>query len=255
MQRHHTRNVSGNVNTTKCRAKGIIVNFSGKNMKTLKELINPDQSGWELVSEWLNEAKNEFEVLPKAEKRAENELVNAQVTTRSLMGAIIYETGGILIDKGWLRILGSGSEKLDRGLTEWNKGKTFENYCDQPSHFLIADDIIGGYFALNAGGIGSDIGKVYYLPQDTLEWECLDISYSEFIYWALTGDINKFYEIFRWKNWQIDIANANGNQVYSFVPFLWTKEGKDIEKTDRRLVPIEENYHLTLDFQKQFGGN
>ena len=48
-----------------------------------------------------------------------------------------------------------------------------------------------------------------------------------------------------------DIAKANGNQVFSFVPFLWTKEGKDIEKTDRRLVPIEENYNLTLDFQKQ----
>ncbi len=221
-------------------------------MKTLKELINLDEPGWELVEEWLNEAKNEFEILPKHEKRAEKELLNAQVTTRSPMGAVIYETGGILIDKGWLRILGSGSEKLDRGLTEWNKGKTFENYGDQPSHLLIADDIIGGYFALNAGGIGSEIGKVYYLPQDTLEWECLDTSYSEFLYWAFTGDINKFYEIFRWENWQNDIKNVNGNQVYSFVPFLWTKEGKDIEKTERGLVSIEENYHLTLDFQKQF---
>ena len=34
-------------------------------MKTLKELINIDEPGWELVSEWLSEAKNSFEVLPK----------------------------------------------------------------------------------------------------------------------------------------------------------------------------------------------
>lgn len=223
-------------------------------MKTLNELINIDEPGWELVSEWISEAENDVEILPKASARAEQELVNAQVTTRSPMGAVIYETGGILIDHGWLRILGSGSEKLDRGLITWNKGKTFENYGDRPSHLLIADDIIGGYFALNAGGIGTEIGKVYYLAQDSLAWECLDTSYSEFLYWAFTGDIHKFYKLFRWENWQNDIKAANGNQVFSFMPFLWTEEGKDITKTTKALVPIEENYHLTLDFQKQFNG-
>jgi len=223
-------------------------------MKTLEQLINTEEPGWELVKEWLNDANNKYEILPKDKERAENELVNTQVTTRSPMGAVIYETGGILIDNGWLRILGSGSEKLDRGLNEWNKGKTFENYGDQPTHFLIADDIIGGYFAINAGGIGTEIGKVYYLPQDTLEWECLDSNYSEFLYWTFTGDLNKFYELFRWKNWETDINHANGNQVFSFYPFLWTKEGKNIESVDRKLVPIEENYKLTLDFQKQLNG-
>jgi len=223
-------------------------------MKELSELINLKEPGWDLINEWLNEATNEYEILPKNSKRAEKELVNTQVTTRSPMGAVIYETGGILIDKGWLRILGSGSEKLDRGLSEWNKGKTFENYGEQPSHLLIADDIIGGYFAINAGGIGTEIGKIYYLPQDTLEWECLDIGYSDFLYWTLTGDIDKFYELFRWENWKKDIQQGNGNQVFSFVPFLWTKEGKDIEKVDRKLVPVEENYRLTLDLKKQLNG-
>ncbi len=208
-------------------------------MKELTELINLNEPGWDLV--------NEF-------RRAEKELINTQVTTRSPMGAIIYETGGILINKGWLRILGAGSEKLDRGLSEWNKGKTFENYGEQPSHLLIADDIIGGYFAINAGGIGTEIGKIYYLPQDTLEWECLDIGYSDFLYWTLTGDLDKFYELFRWENWERDVQQGNGNQVFSFVPFLWTKEGKDIEKVDKKLVSIEEHYNLTLYLKHQING-
>lgn len=220
-------------------------------MKTLEELVNLDEPGWELISEWLSEAKNSYEILPRNKQRAENELVNCQVSTRSPMGAIIYETGGLLIDKGWLRILGSGSEKLDRGISEWNKGKTFENYGEQPTHFLIADDIIGGYFAINAGGIGSELGKIYYLPQDTLEWECLDIGYSDFVYWALVGDINTFYELFKQKGWETDIEKVNGNQVFSFYPFLWTKEGRNMEKLDRKIVSIEENYSITLDFQKQ----
>lgn len=220
-------------------------------MRTLNELINLDEPGWDLITQWLNEAQNQYEILPRDKERAERELLNTQVTTRSPMGAIVYETGGILIDNGWLRILGSGSEKLDRGLAEWNKGKTFANFGEQPSYLLIADDIIGGYFALNAGGIGSEIGKVYYLAQDTLEWECLDTNYSEFVYWALTGNLSQFYGTFRWRNWQNDIQLANGNQVFSFYPFLWTKKASDIEKTSRTLVPIEENYKLTLDFQKQ----
>lgn len=220
-------------------------------MKPLTDLINLEKTGWQLINEWLKEAENKYELLPKNSNRAEIELVNTQVTTRSPMGAVIYETGGILIENGWLRILGSGSQKLDRGLSEWNKRKTFENYGEPPTYLLVADDIIGGYFALNAGGIGKEIGKIYYLSQDTLEWECLDVSYSDFLYWALTGDLNQFYEPFRWKSWETDIQKANGNQAFSFFPFLWTEEGKDIENADRKLVPVEENYKLTLDLQSQ----
>lgn len=51
-------------------------------MKTLKELINLDEPEWELVSEWISQAENDFEILPRASARAEKELVNAQVTTR-----------------------------------------------------------------------------------------------------------------------------------------------------------------------------
>ena len=76
-------------------------------MRTLEELINKEEPGWDLVQEWLQEAINSYEVLPRDAKRAETELLNAQITTRSPMGAIIYETGGILIDGGWIRLLGS----------------------------------------------------------------------------------------------------------------------------------------------------
>ena len=220
-------------------------------MRTIEELVDLNEPGWDLVSEWLKDAKNKYEILPKDDVNAERELLNVQVTTRSPMGAVIFETGGILIDHGWLRILGSGSEKLNRGLYSWNKGKTFENDGDFPTHFLIADDVIGGYFALNAGGVGEDMGKVYYLAPDTLAWENLDIGYSEFLRWTLTGDIKKFYELFRWNSWEADTREVHGNQVYNFTPNLWTKEGKNIEATDRKLVPIAENYALTMELMNQ----
>jgi len=222
-------------------------------MKKLEELINKEEHGWDFVKEWFENAKNHYEILPKDHKRAEIELVNAQVTTRSPMGAVIYETGGILIDYGWIRVLGSGSPQLDRGLMEWNKGKSFVHYGDQPSFLLVADDAIGGYFAINAGALGNEIGEICYLAPDTLKWESLGCGYSDFLNWLFNGNIQKFYELFKWKTWKEDIKKINGNQTIFIVPFLWTKEGKDIEKASKNSVPTEENYQLTIDMQKQLG--
>ena len=221
-------------------------------MRTLEELINKEEPGWDLVQEWLQEAINSYEVLPRDAKRAETELLNAQITTRSPMGAIIYETGGILIDGGWIRLLGSGCERLDRGMFQWNKGKSFEHYGEPPAFLLVADDILGGLFAINGGAFGQDdLGQMYYLAPDTLAWEPMECGYSEFVGWTLSGDIHLFYKPFYWEGWQEEVAKLNGNQVFSFFPFLWTKEGQQIEAVSRKVVPIEESYRLTMDMQRQ----
>ena len=221
-------------------------------MRTLEELINKEEPAWDLIQEWLQQAINSYEVLPRDAKRAETELLNAQITTRSPMGAILYETGGILINGGWIRLLGSGCERLDRGMFQWNKGKTFENYGQPPAFLLVADDILGGFFAINGGAFGQDdLGQIYYLAPDTLSWEPMNCGYSEFVCWTLEGDIDLFYEPYYWKGWQEEVAKLNGNQVFSFFPFLWTKEGQQIEAVSRKVVPIEESYRLTMDMQRQ----
>jgi hypothetical protein len=221
-------------------------------MRTLEELINKEEPAWDLIQEWLQEAINTYEVLPRDAKRAETELLNAQITTRSPMGAILYETGGILINGGWIRLLGSGSERLDRGMFQWNKGKTFEDYGQPPAFLLVADDILGGLFAINGGAFGQDdLGQIYYLAPDTLSWEPMNCGYSEFVCWTLEGNIDLFYEPYYWKGWQEEVPKLNGNQVFSFFPFLWTKEGQQIEAVSRKVVPIEESYRLTMDMQRQ----
>ena len=221
-------------------------------MRTLEELINKEEPAWDLIQEWLQEAINSYEVLPRDAKRAETELLNAQITTRSPMGAILYETGGILINGGWIRLLGSGCERLDRGMFQWNKGKTFEDYGQPPAFLLVADDILGGLFAINGGAFGQDdLGQIYYLAPDTLAWEPMKCGYSEFVGWTLSGDIHLFYKPFYWEGWQEEVPKLNGNQVFSFFPFLFTKEGQQIEAVSRKVVPIEESYRLTMDMQRQ----
>lgn len=219
--------------------------------RSLEELINKENSGFRLVEEWIKEAKNKIEILEKDPLKADSALYRTQVTTKSTMGAIVYETGGILVDNGWLRILGSGSDKMKRNLPEWNKGKSFEDYGQVPSFLLIADDAIGGFFALNGGGFGNiDFGKIYYFSPDNLEWEPLGMGYTDFINWAFTGDLKLFYKDLRWKSWKKEIKEMGPDRAMNFYPYLFTQYD-DLEKLSRKDVPIEEMWRMQMDLRKE----
>ena len=64
--------------------------------RSLKELIHTEDPGWPVVQEWIAAARNSVEVLSAERARGEETLLYLQVTTRSPMGAISLETGGIL---------------------------------------------------------------------------------------------------------------------------------------------------------------
>lgn len=222
-------------------------------MKSAEELIDKADPGWTIVESWTKTAKNKVEVLPVDAVNAKEVLYKTQVTTRSTMGAVVFMTGGILIDDGWIRILGSGNSKFNRTLPDWNKGKSFKEFGEKPTFLLIADDAIGGFYLLNGGGLGKDLGKVYYFSPDNLEYEPLDITYSEFLGFCFNNDLDKFYDGNRWDGWRKEVSKLKGDQVYNFYPFLWTAEGSDINKSTRNVIPIEEQYSLNLELRKQLG--
>jgi len=222
-------------------------------MRALQELINKEEPGWPIVKEWIDLAKNKVEILPCDKQKAEEALVYTQVTTRSLMGAIVYETGGLLIDSGWIRILGSGSELMKRSLPGWNKGKTFTEYGEVPPYLLIADDAIGGFYALNGGYLGEDVGNIYYFAPDSLEWEPMKIGYSQFLLFCFETNMDNFYLNLRWQGWEEDIKNLHPDYAYNFSPFLWTKEGKDINNISRKTMPIEEVYNFNMEMKGTIG--
>jgi hypothetical protein len=215
-------------------------------MRSFQQLVDSSDPGWPLVIEWINDGKNKVEVLPRNKESAERALYEAQVTTRSPMGAIIYESGGLLIDDGWIRVLGSGHiPSLDRSLMAWNLGKTARALGEVLSYLLIADDAVGGLFALNGGGLGTqkhELQKVFYFAPDTLEWESMDLSYSGFLEFCFSGDLDQFYSTTRWEGWRDECMQLDGDQVFSFYPFLWA-EGP-IESKLRKAVPITEVWSL-----------
>ena len=147
-------------------------------MRSLNELLEVDEPALPLVERWAGDAELPAEILSPS-SNCGGVLVDLQVTTRSVLGAVAYGTGGILVDGGWLRMLGSGHPKLTRNIAAWNAGRS-NGFC------LVADDAIGGFFALNGGAFGDDLGSVYYLAPETLKWESLGVGHAAFTQWAFT---------------------------------------------------------------------
>ena len=221
--------------------------------RPLDELLATDDPAWSLVQEWVAAANKPVEVLPPAANAAD-ELLAAQVTLRSPMGAIVYHTGGLLIDGGWVRFLGSGHPRLPRTLMGWNRTRTFQQPGEQMPFLLVADDAIGGFFAINGGGLGPDVKNIHYFAPDTLRWESLQRGYSDFLRFCLGGDLDGYYGEHRWPNWREEIATLGGDQVIALYPPLWTKEGKNPAKSSRRPMPVAEAYALhVIELPRQLG--
>jgi hypothetical protein len=190
------------------------------------------------MREWAQAGAHPCEILTPSEARGDV-LLSLQVTTRSALGALAYETGGILIDSGWLRFIGSGHPRLTRDLVAWN---------DTRSHgfYLVADDAVGGFFALNGGAFGPDLHNVYYWPPDSLRWEPLRMGFSDLFRWALTSRVERYYEPFRWPTWKDDLAALPGDRCFSFSPALWTREGS-VTGSRRADAPVTEVFDRKLD--------
>jgi hypothetical protein len=215
--------------------------------RSLHETFAAGEPAWPVVKSWINAAKNPVEILPPDEAQRERVMLDIQVTQRSPMGAIVYNTGGLLVDHGWLRFLGSGSPRLTRSLPDWNRGRSLGKDYNSRDFHLVADDVIGGFFALNGGAFAGPMGEVFYFAPDTLRWEHLTgMGYTEFLNWSFNSSLDKFYGSFRWPGWQAEVSSLSGDEALSIYPPLFTKEGKNIADCSRRRCPVSEIYGLNV---------
>lgn len=219
-------------------------------MRPLAELLSDDPA-WPVVGSWISEARIDVVVLPTERARGEDTLLRLQVTSHSVLGAVALETGGILVDHGWLRLLGSGSGQLRGNLASWNEiGDAPEI---EPLHcaLVVAHDAIGGFFALDGGGLGEGLGHVHHLSPDVLGWESLDLGYSAFVQWTLTADLDGFYGELRWPGWEDELRGASSDLGFTLTPPPFLREGRPAADARRALVPMTELWRLQHDYARQ----
>jgi hypothetical protein len=216
-------------------------------MRSYHELLSSDPAWPDLEELALQSAR--VTILPRDTETARSCLEQLQVTTRSVLGALAHETGGLLVDHAWLRVFGCGHARLPRSLGQWNEalGVPFADYL------LVADDVVGGAFAINGGALGPATGNVFYFAPDSLHWEDLEMGHGDFVHWCCDGDLDGFYESMRWPGWEAESEKVGGDQALHLYPPPWTTEGNDISRVSRRIVPAHEIWTMQQDFVRQLG--
>ena len=170
---------------------------------------------------------------------ADRTLYALQVTAGSTLGALAHNCGGLLIDHGWLRILGGGTDQLP-SLASAN-GLGDPSAAPGPPPFLIvAFDVLGGRFAIDGGGLGVAPGEVCYWGPDTLEWESLGIGHTAFVNAFLQGAATEFYASWRWPGWEAELGSIGTDQGLSLMPPPFTAQGSNLAEVSRRPVPFAE---------------
>lgn len=164
-------------------------------------------------------------------------LYRLQVTTRSTLGALALHTGGVLVDHGWLRLLGGGAYGLADLATVNGLGAPEETSL-APQRLVVAFDVLGGTFAINGGGLPGPLGDVHYFAPDTLEWHGLGFGQGAFTEWAVTGGLGEYVADLRWRGWERDVEELPPDMGLSIYPPLWSDStpGHEVE---RHAVPLE----------------
>jgi hypothetical protein len=204
--------------------------------RSLDELTSAESS-WQEVLDLVEHSDLDAVIAPTDLASRTRALLDVQVTTHSLLGAIAWNCGVIAIDHGWVRLLGGGVGGL-RGvhvetLNDVPAGRTFQGVT-------VAFDVMGGRFAIHGGGLEEvPLGEVVYWAPDSLSWMPLELSHSAFVQFLFSDRLAAFYQDLRWPGWERDSEAVPLDRGLAAYPFPWSEEGQG-PGVSRKPVPMAE---------------
>lgn len=219
------------------------------------ELLDTPDPAWPLLERMLREAGPTVRLLAGSEPAGRREIESLQVSGKSFLGAMAYHVGGLIIDSGWLRVLGCGHAECAWSIVTGTQRVGWGTQPGAPEGLVVGVDVLGGLFAINAG-FRTDVppGQVAYFGPDTLRWEDTGSGYSAWLEAMLDSDRRaKFYADLRWAGWEREVGALPPNTGLSVYPPMWTRESRPLEATRRAPVPLNELVWVGLDMARQLG--
>ncbi len=216
--------------------------------RSADDLRHVSDPAWPQIQALIEGAPQSVRVLSTDLARRDVALEALQVSTGSYLGAVVGECAALVVDHGWLRILGAGGEGLP-GVHEANR------LSDGPPPLLdVAWDVLGGRFAINGGGVDAPAGEVCYWGPDSLDWTPIGGGHTNFITWALSDALADFYAALRWPGWEREAATLPLDRGLSLMPPPFTAEGQDQSRVTRSAVPLRELHRFHEDMAAQLRG-
>ena len=200
---------------------------------------------WQEIIKLADKSERNIKVISGNTEVGQEECEKLGISSDSVLYSVVSNSNGIVVDN-WIRFFGQTSS-VNNGVYYYN-----DNFQKNTSGlFLVASDVVGGLFAINISRFNNE-NHIWYFAPDTLEWECLNMSYDQLLAWSFQGDIDAFYSVMRWQNWIEDVKDINMNQAMLIYPFLWAKEC-DIETASKKIVPVDELININFDYSSKFG--
>ncbi len=194
-----------------------------------------------MFSAWIEKAGPRVRALPLEPHRGEPVARALGVSARSSLWAMATNVGALLIDDGWVRVLGGGAVGLGADLADWNGLSDAPTFAKSVGFFVVGFDVMGGVFALDGGALGGPTanGQVFYFAPDSLAWEPMEMGYTPWLEWLLLDRerVDAWFESQRWPGWRDEVRPLSLDTAISSYPFAWTNEGKDPSKVSRAPVP------------------
>ena len=171
---------------------------------------------WQLLLDLFEKTDRSIEIREGNIAHGAKEIQEIGASPESVLGAVVVNTCGIVFDK-WVFVIGQSSDNF--GILNFSEKMNYESN----GLLVVATDIVGGVFALNMGRFNEDQGLVWYFAPDTLEWESLEMKYSQFIAWLAQGDLAGYYSSMRWADWRKDAEQVSFGEGILVYPYLWAK--------------------------------
>ena len=200
-------------------------------------------TAWDEITEAVAGSPYPVTILPPDPERAEECLTAMGITTRSWLGALVTNTGGLLVDHGWLRVLGSGTGELVDVLVDADPAA---------GGLVVAFDVLGGQFAWIPRVPGAQ-ATIHYFGPDLLSWQDLEQGYAEWLYAVLSGSLTQFYDTLRWPGWEAEVAQLSLAEGIHAWPPPSTVEGEDLATVSRMPIPMTELVSFHHEFARQLG--
>ena len=141
---------------------------------------------WERLRSWIAAGSNNVQICVGSTDRGHKVISRLHLNSSSTLGMIALNTGGLVIDNGWIKLLGSGCSSIQGDLLTWNILDDGKETFRLEEALLMGYDVLGGFFAVNGRGISSSgLYNVFYRAPDTLRWEDCEKDYLSFIYWLI----------------------------------------------------------------------